>query len=63
MEQEIILKTDRAGRVRTPRERQEQIVAEWKNSGLSAMRFADAVGVKYQTLSAWIRRHGGRGWR
>jgi len=60
MEQDIILKTDRAGRVRTPRERQQQIVAEWKNSGMSAMRFAEAIGVKYQTLSAWIRRHGGR---
>jgi transposase-like protein len=63
MEQDIILKTDRAGRVRTPRERQQQIVAEWKNSGTSAMRFAAAIGVKYQTFSAWIRRHGGRGER
>ena len=61
MAQDIILKTDRAGRVRTPRERQEQIVAEWKNSGVSAMRFARTIGVKYQTLSSWIRRHGGRG--
>ena len=61
MEQDIILKTDRAGRVRTPPERQQQIVAEWKNSGVSAMRFAEAIGVKYQTLSAWIRRHGVRG--
>ena len=61
MEQDIILKTDRAGRVRMPRERQEQIVSEWKVSGLSAMRFAAAIGVKYQTLSGWIRRHGGRG--
>lgn len=60
MEEDIILKTDRAGRVRTPRERQQQIVAEWKNSGVSAMRFADAVGIKYQTLTSWIRRHGGR---
>jgi transposase-like protein len=61
MEQDIILKTDRAGRVRTPRERQQQIVAEWKSSGVSAMRFAEAIGVKYQTLTSWIRRHGGRG--
>lgn len=61
MEQDIILKTDRAGRVRVPRERQQQIVAEWSKSGLSAMRFAAAIGVKYQTLSGWIRRHGGRG--
>lgn len=60
MDQDIILKTDRAGRVRTPRERQEQIVAEWKTSGVSAMRFAGAIGVKYQTLAGWIRRHGGR---
>jgi transposase-like protein len=60
MEQDIILKTDKAGRVRTPRERQEQIVSEWKSSGLSAMRFAEAIGVKYQTLAVWIRKHGGR---
>ena len=60
MEQDIILKTDRAGRVRTPRARQEQIVTEWKSSGLSAMRFAEAIGVKYQTLAGWIRKHDGR---
>ena len=62
MDQDIILKTDRTGRVRTPRERQEQIVAEWKTSascsmtsyrhiqtsGVSAMRFAEAIGVKYR---------------
>jgi transposase-like protein len=60
MEQDIILKTDRAGRVRVPRERQEQIVAEWSKSGLSAMRFAATIGVKYQTLAGWIRRHNAR---
>ena len=60
MHQDIILKTDRAGRVRTPRERQEQIVGEWRRSGVSAMRFAEAIGMKYQTLAGWIRRHGGR---
>jgi len=60
MEQDIILKTDRAGRVRTPRERQERIVAEWRRSGVSATRFAEAIGMKYQTLVGWIRRHGGR---
>lgn len=61
MEQDITLKTDRAGRVRVPRERRQQIVAEWGKSGLSAMRFAAAIGVKYQNPSGWIRRHGGRG--
>ena len=53
MEQDIILKTDRAGRVRMPRERQEQIVSEWKVSGLSAMRFAATiVSVKRGTSCA-----------
>ncbi len=56
MEHTIILKTDRLGRVRTPRERQEEIVGAWRASGLSAMRFAETIGVKYQTLAAWIRR-------
>ena len=57
MQPDIILKTDRAGRVRTPRERQEQIIAEWKNSGVSAVRFAETIGVKYQTLAGWIRKY------
>ena len=56
MEQTIILKTDRLGRVRTPRERQEEIVGAWRASGVSAMRFAETIGVKYQTLATWIRR-------
>ena len=60
MEQDIILKTDRIGRVRTPRERQQQIVAEWGRSGVSAARFAETIGVRYQTLATWIRKHGGR---
>ena len=45
MQPDIILKTDRAGRVRTPRERQELFIAEWKNSGVSAVRFAETIGV------------------
>ena len=46
MDENIVLKTDRRGRVHTPREQQEQAVAEWERSGLSARRFAEMAGVK-----------------
>ena len=56
MDENIVLKTDRRGRVHTPREQQEQAVAEWERSGLSARRFAEMAGVKYQTFAAWVAR-------
>ena len=62
MDENIVLKTDRRGRVHTPREQQEQAVAEWERSGLSARRFAEMAGVKYQTLAASVvrkRKEGG----
>ena len=57
MEHNFIWETDRAGRVRATHERQQQLVNEWKLSGQSAMRFAESVGLKSQTLTRWIRRH------
>ena len=55
----IILKSDGAGRVQTPAERQVALVREFERSGLSGPRFAAMAGVKYQTFATWRRKHGG----
>jgi transposase-like protein len=49
-----ILKADRRGRVRVPRERREALLAEFKHSGASAAEFARLVGVKYATFAGWV---------
>jgi hypothetical protein len=57
-----ILKTDVLGRVRTPRERREQLLDEFERSGLSGQKFAELAGIKYQTFATWAqkrrRQHG-----
>ena len=47
---------DTLGRVRTPREKREQILDEYERSGMSGAAFAALVGVKYSTLSWWIQQ-------
>jgi hypothetical protein len=54
----IILKSDAAGRVLVPLDRQVELVREFERSGLSGPRFAEIAGVKYQTFAAWRRKHG-----
>jgi len=56
---EQILKTDTLGRVRTPRERREALLEEFAKSGMSGTKFAEYIGVKYQTFASWRqqRRH------
>lgn len=49
-----ILKTDVLGRVRTPRERRGELVAEFERSAMSAAEFAKWCGVKYATFSGWV---------
>ena len=59
---EAILKTDVLGRVRTPRERREQLLDEFERSGLSGQKFAELAGIKYPTFATWAqkrRRAGG----
>jgi hypothetical protein len=56
----MILKTDSRGRVRTPPERREALVAEFERSGLSATKFSAMVGVRYQTFATWVQRRKGR---
>lgn len=51
-----ILKVDEAGRVRTPREKQEGVLDELERSGMTGMQFARHIGVKYPTLMNWVQR-------
>jgi hypothetical protein len=51
-----VLKTDGAGRVRTPKARQENLLDEFARSGLSGPKFAALAGIKYQTLAGWARK-------
>ncbi|PXA05319.1 hypothetical protein DDZ13_00190 [Coraliomargarita sinensis] len=45
-EPELLLKTDRLGRVRMPRERREQILDRFESSGMSGQAFAKQIGVR-----------------
>ena len=51
-----ILKTDTKGRVHTPRQRRESLLEEFERSGLSAAKFAELTGLKYQTFAGWVAR-------
>jgi len=51
-----ILKVDEAGRVRTPREKQEEVLDGFERSGMTGMQFAKHIGVKYPTLMNWVQR-------
>jgi hypothetical protein len=53
---ETILKTDVLGRVKTPKERREQLLDEFARSGLSVKKFAALVGIKYPTLATWAQK-------
>ena len=51
-----ILKVDGTGRVRMPREKQEEILEEFERSGMTGTQFSRHVGVKYPTLMNWVQR-------
>ena len=51
-----LLKTDVLGRVRTPAARREQLLDEFERSGTSGQKFAELVGVKYQTFATWMQQ-------
>ena len=55
-EEPKLLKSDTRGRVRTPRARQEALLEEFAQSGLSGAKFAALVGIKYPTFAAWVLR-------
>ena len=50
------LKSDRKSRVRTPRERREQLLAEFEQTGASAAMFAKIAGLRYSTFAGWVNR-------
>jgi hypothetical protein len=53
---EVVIKADVLGRVRTSRERREQLLDEFEKSGLTGQKFAEVVGIKYQTFATWAQR-------
>ena len=53
---EVVLKQDVLGRVRTPPERRVRLLEEFERSGLSGAKFAALAGIKYQTFAAWAQR-------
>jgi hypothetical protein len=53
---ELVLKTDTRGRVRTPLARREQLLDEFEQSGLSGKKFAELLGLKYQTFATWAQK-------
>ncbi len=55
-EEDQILKRDRLGRVKTPRDRREALLAEFDRSGLSGAQFAKWAGIKYGTFITWVQR-------
>ncbi len=55
-----ILSQDAQGRVLVTRERRESLLQEYDRSGMSGVKFAQYVGIKYSTLAYWLqsrRRH------
>ena len=55
-----IFSRDTRGRVLVSPERRESLLAEYDRSGMSGVKFAQYVGIKYSTLASWLqkrRRH------
>lgn len=53
---ELVLKQDVLGRVRTPKVRREQLLDEFERSGLPGLKFAELAGIKYQTFATWAQK-------
>jgi hypothetical protein len=51
-----ILSQDARGRVLATQERRDLLLEEYDRSGMSGVRFAQYVGIKYTTLAHWLRR-------
>lgn len=54
--EEVVLKQDVLGRVKMPKERREQLLDEFEKSGLTGQKFAEFVGIKYQTFATWAQQ-------
>jgi hypothetical protein len=53
---EEVIKTDVLGRMRTSAARREGVLKEFERSGLSATKFAELAGIKYQTFATWLQK-------
>lgn len=53
---EVLLRTDRLGRVLMPADKRELILDRFECSGLSGKRFAAQIGVKYTTFATWVQK-------
>jgi hypothetical protein len=53
---EGVIKTDVLGRMRTSAGRRARLLEEFDKSGLSAKKFAELSGIKYQTLATWLQK-------
>lgn len=51
-----IIRADKRGRARYDAAFRRRVVEAYARSGMSAMAFASHCGVKYPTLSAWVRK-------
>jgi len=51
-----ILSQDARGRVLISQERRAALLAEFDRSGMSGVRFANYLGIKYTTFAHWVRR-------
>ena len=50
-----IMSQDAQGRVLVSRERRESLLEEYDRSGMSGVKFAQYVGIKYSTLAYWLQ--------
>lgn len=53
---EVVLKQDVLGRMKTPKARREQLLDEFEQSGLPGLKFAELAGIKYQTFATWAQK-------
>jgi hypothetical protein len=51
-----IIKADSLGRLRVTAERREGLLDEFERSGLSGPKFAELLGLKYQTFATWVQK-------
>jgi transposase len=50
-----ILGRDAQGRVLVSRERRELLLEQYDRSGMSGVKFAEYIGLKYSTLAYWLQ--------
>jgi hypothetical protein len=55
-EPEQILSQDTRGRVLVTQERRELLLGDYDRSGMSPVKFAQYLGIKYSTLAYWLQR-------